>query len=233
MKRSAFTAPWRFFVLGGLFVIYFVLMFEGLKTADPVAASAVFTLTPIMSGLIGWVLLKQIMTPRIAAALAIGGAGAVWVIFRADISRLMTFEIGTGEVIYFWGCVSHAIYTPMVRYLNRGESAVTFTFGMLVAGGIILTIWGWGDIMATDWANLPAIVWITLIYVSVFASAASFLTLQFAVMRLPSSKVMAYTYLTPSWVILWEMALNGTFPPVAVVGGIALTILALLLLLQE
>jgi hypothetical protein len=28
-----------------------------------------------------------------------------------------------------------------------------------------------------------------------------------AALRLPAAKVMAYTYLVPSWVILWELAL--------------------------
>lgn len=50
---SAFHAPWRYLVLGGLFAIYFVLMFEGFKTAPPVSAAAVFTLTPILAGSFG------------------------------------------------------------------------------------------------------------------------------------------------------------------------------------
>ena len=37
LKRADLDAPWRYLVLGGLFAIYFVLMFEGLKTAAPVA----------------------------------------------------------------------------------------------------------------------------------------------------------------------------------------------------
>ncbi|MEP1354660.1 MAG: DMT family transporter [Tateyamaria sp.] len=233
MTRTALAAPWRYLVLGGLFSVYFVLMFEGLKTAPPVSAAAVFTLTPLMSGLFGWWLLRQITTPRMALALAIGGAGALWVIFRADVTALFAFEVGKGEVIYFFGCLSHAIYTPMVRRLNRGEPAVVFTFGMLVAGALLLTIYGWSDIRATDWAGLPAIVWVTLVYVAVFASAATFVLLQFAAMRLPSAKVMAYTYLTPSWVILWEVALGNGVPRPLVFGGVVLTIIALVMLLRD
>lgn len=233
MTRAALSAPWRYVVLGGLFSVYFVLMFEGLKTAPPVSAAAVFTLTPLMSGVFGWLLLRQITTPRMAAALAIGGAGALWVIFRADVSALLAFEVGRGEVIYFVGCVSHAIYTPMVRKLNRGEPAVVFTFGMLVAGAVLISVYGWRDIIATDWAALPGIVWITLIYIALFASAATFVLLQFATMRLPSAKVMAYTYLTPSWVIGWEVALGNGVPPALVLGGIVLTIIALSLLLRD
>ncbi|WP_108836426.1 DMT family transporter [Tateyamaria sp. Alg231-49] len=233
MTRAALAAPWRYLVLGGLFSVYFVLMFEGLKTAPPVSAAAVFTLTPLMSGFFGWWLLRQITTPRMALALAIGGAGALWVIFRADVAALLAFEVGKGEVIYFFGCLSHAIYTPMVRKLNRGEPAVVFTFGMLVAGALLLTIYGWSDIRATDWAGLPAIVWVTLVYIAVFASAATFVLLQFATMRLPSAKVMAYTYLTPSWVILWEVALGNGVPGPLVFGGVVLTIIALVMLLRD
>lgn len=233
VNRAAFVAPWRYLVLGGLFAIYFVLMFEGLKTAPPVSAAAVFTLTPVLAAGFGYLLMRQIMTPRMAFALAIGAAGALWVIFRADLSALMQFRIGQGEIIYFWGCVAHAIYTPMVRKLNRGEPAVVFTFGMLLAGCVVLTLWGWGDIRATNWAALPGIVWVTLIYIAIFASAATFVLLQFATLRLPSAKVMAYTYLTPSWVILWEVALGNGVPTGLVLGGVVLTVLALLLLLKD
>ncbi|GGX44304.1 hypothetical protein GCM10007385_10310 [Tateyamaria omphalii] len=233
VPRSALQAPWRYALLGGLFAIYFVLMFEGLKTAAPVSAAAVFTLTPVMSGVFGYVLLRQVTTPRMAFALAVGAAGALWVIFRADLSAFLAFDVGRGEIIYFFGCVSHAIYTPMVRKMNRGEPAVVFTFGMLIAGAVLLTLWGWRDLMATPWADLPRIVWITLLYVSVFASAATFVLLQFATLRLPSAKVMAYTYLTPSWVILWEVTLGNGVPPGIVWAGVGLTILALSLLLRD
>jgi len=52
-------------------------------------------------------------------------------------------------------------------------------------------------------------------------------------LRLPAAKVMAYTYLVPSWVILWEIVLHGAVPPGLVLVGVALTVLALGLLLKE
>lgn len=230
---GSFTAPWRYAVLGGLFGIYFVLMFEGLKTAPPVSAAAVFTLVPLMAAGFAYLLLRQILTSRMALALAIGGAGALWVIFRADLSALLAFDVGRGEAIYFLGCVSHAIYTPMVRKLNRGETAVTFTFGTVVAGGVLLIIYAWSDLMAVQWAALPTLVWVALFYTAFFATAMTVVLLQFATLRLPSAKVMAYTYLTPSWVIVWEIALGNGVPSALVLGGVALTVIALLLLLRD
>ena len=232
-QRLHFRAPWRYLLLGGLFGAYFVLMFEGLKTAPPVSAAAVFTLTPIMTAGFGFLLLRQVMTGRMALALAIGAAGALWVIFRADLSALLAFEIGRGEVIYFIGCIAHALYTPLVRMLNRREPVLVFTFGTMVGGALVLFGWGWAEVLATDWANLPTIVWVTLGYTAIFASAVSIVLLQFASLRLPASKVMAYTYLTPTWVIGWEFFLGNGLPTVFVLGGVMLTVLALGLLLKD
>lgn len=233
IPRSAFVAPWRYLLLGGLFAIYFVLMFEGLKTSAPVSSAAVFTLVPAMAGVFAWFLLRQRTTPRMAIALGVGAAGALWVIFRADMAALLAFDIGRGEVIFFFGCIAHAIYTPLVRRLNRGESAVVFSFGTLVAGALLLGLVGLNDIRATDWTSLRPLVWITILYVAICASAITFVLVQFAALRLPSAKVMAYTYLVPSWVICWESALGNELPPLMIAAGIALTILALLLLLRD
>ena len=65
------------------------------------------------------------------------------------------------------------------------------------------------------------------------ASAATFVLLQYATLCLPSAKVMAYTYLTPSWVILWEIALGHGAPRPLILIGIAMTVVALVLLLRN
>ena len=233
IRRTDLKAPWRYVLLGGLFAIYFVLMFEGLKTAPPISASAVFTLTPVMSAAFGWLLLRQITTARMAFALILAALGAIWVIFRADIHAIIAFELGAGERVFMIGCIAHALYTPLVRKLNRGESPLVFTFGMLLSGLVILLIYGAKDILATPWATLPAIVWITILYLSVFASAATFFLLQYATLHLPSAKVMAYTYLVPAWVILWEFAMGNGFVEPLVLLGVVLVIIALRMLLRD
>lgn len=232
IPRSAFRSSWRYLVLGGLFATYFVLMFEGLKTAAPVSAAAVFTLTPIIAGIAGYVLLRQVTTPHMALALAIGAVGALWVIFRADWQAFLAFDIGRGELIYFVGCIAHAVYAPMIRKLNRGEPVLVFTFGMLLGGAALLVFYGWADIRATNWAGLGLESWAILIYLAIGASSMTFVLLQYASLRLQAAKVMAYTYLTPSWVLLWEAALGRGLPPVAILIGIALTVAALLILFR-
>ena len=231
VKRRNLEGSWRYAVAGALMAVYFVLMFMALRTASAVSTSAVFTLTPLMSGAFAWALLRQTMTRRMALALCIGAAGAVWVIFDADVDALLAFRVGSGEMLFFVGCVAHAFYTPFLRLANRGEPPVVFVLGMVVTGTVILLLYGWRDVLDTRWLQLPALVWVTIAYVTTIATLLTFVAVNYASLRLPSAKVMAYTYLTPSWVILWEVTLGNALPPLPVLAGVLVTVVALAMLL--
>lgn len=233
IPRTALRAPWRPLLLGTIFAAYFVLMFEGLKTAQALPAAAIFTLIPIMSAGFGWLLLRQRLTTRAITALALGGAGALWVIFQGDMRQLWHLRIGKGELIYLVGCAFHALYTPLVRKLNRGESAVVFSFGTLLGGTIVLMLWGRPAIMATPWLDLPPIVWWTIIYTAIFGTGITFILVQYATLRLPSAKVMAYTYPVPAWVIVIEALWGQGMPGAIIPPGIIATAAALMLLLRD
>ncbi len=233
IRMADARAPWRWLLLGATFSTYFVLMFEGLKTAPPIATSAVMTLMPIMTAVFSWVLLRQVTTRRVALALGLGAVGALWVIFRGDLDRLLAFQIGRGELVYFVGCIAHALYVPLIRMWSRGESAVSSSFWVLSSGTLVLTLYGWDALGATDFMSLPPIVWIAFAYLSVGAMAMTFVFLNFASMRLPGGKVMAYTYLTPGWVILWELAFGHGLPDLRVLAGLVVTAGAIILLLKH
>ena len=226
-------SSWRHIVAAALTAIFFVMMFEGLKTAPAVSMSAILTLIPAMSAVFGWMLLRQVATGRMKIALLIGGIGAVWVIFRADLASMLELRLGRGEAIFLLGCAAYALYTPFVRKFHRGEPAAVFALNMTAFGTVLLLAFGWQEIAETDWTSLPTSVWAALAYLTVFATVISFGLLNYASLRLPSAKVMAYTYLTPSWVIVWESLLGDGRPSSIVLIGVAATILALLILLRS
>lgn len=232
-KNIRFEAIWRYLVLGGLMAIYFGLMFEGLKTAPAVSAAAVFTLTPIMAAGFGYIFLRQVSDARVLFALFIGGVGAIWVIFDGSVARILDFEVGRGELIYFVGCIAHAAYTPLIRKFNRGEPMLVFTFGMTAAGCFLLSLWGGKAFITTDWIAMPFYFWAAVLYLALFASASTFFLLQFASMRIPAAKVMAYSYATPVWVVAMELLVFSQSTSSSIVFGLAAIVLALLLLLRD
>lgn len=233
LQIEHFKGGWRFILLGGLFTVFFVTMFEALKITLPVSTSAVFTLAPPLTAIFSYFILKQISTRRISIALAIGAVGALWVIFRADLTAFLSFNIGKGEAIFFIGVAAHALYTPLFRKLSKGEPVIVTTFGVMLGGAIVLWAVSFNNIIVTDWISLPTIFWLVFTYLVVAAGSLTFFLLQFAALRLPSAKVMAYTYLIPSWVIFWEYASGNGLPDIKILIGIAITTISLFMLLKN
>jgi drug/metabolite transporter (DMT)-like permease len=223
-------APWRFGLLGLLSAVYFITMFICLTLAPPIATSAVFTLIPLMAAALAFVIMRQRAGPLVLASLVIAALGSIWVIFRGDIATMLAFDVGQGEIVFFFGCVAYALYTVLLRWLNRGEPSLVASLWTLTATTIWVALYGVGDLFATDWAHLPAIVWWVVAYLAVFPTAVTFFLVQFAALRLPSAKVIAYGYLTPAFVILFEGIGGHGWPALPVAAGAAVTVLGLAVL---
>ena len=211
LKREDFKKPWRFLILGLSIVIYFVLMFEALKTASSLSLAVVFTLTPFIALFFEYFLKKKV-TLKAFLAISLGAMGAIWIIFEGNLQNLITFRIGYGELLFFWGCVGHALYAILIPILNKGENAASQTLGTLSAGCLLLILIFTNDIVETKWLSLSPLVWITIIYLATIATAFTFFLIQFAAKRISASKVIAYTYAVPFCVALGEIIINSSFP---------------------
>jgi drug/metabolite transporter (DMT)-like permease len=163
-------------------------------------------------------------------SLLLAGAGALWVVFRADVDALLRLQFGRGEQLYFFGCAMHALYAPMGRLLNRGEPLPVFTFGCICGGLLVTVIYGADAIVKTDWLALPAIAWVAVLYLGVVTTAGTVYLVQYATLRLTSAKLMAYGYLVPVFVILWEGLLGHGWVALKVVPGVIAILLALVVL---
>ena len=234
VSMSDLKHPKRFLLLGGMISIYFVTMFEGLKTADPISMSVVFTFTPIMAGIFDRFLSKRRLSLGTWAAVSFGGIGALWIIFDGEFSNLLGLKIGFGEALFFVGCAGHAFYAALIPRVNRGETPLAQSFGTLLAATLILTFVGGKDILSTFWLTLSQEVWLTMFYLAIFATAATFFLIQFAATRLSSLKVMAYTYAVPFWVTTLEIFLgHSSVSAVLLIGGSMIFVSLILLLINK
>jgi drug/metabolite transporter (DMT)-like permease len=232
-ERQRFAVPkalWRFGLLGLLSAAYFITMFMALTVAPPIALSAVFTLVPLLAAAIAFALMRQQSGPLVLLSLLLAGLGSVCVVFKGDVDALLAFDLGRGEVIFFFGCVCYALYTVLLRRLNRGEPSLVASFWTLAATTLWVSLYGTRDLLATDWVHLPTRVWWIIAYLSIFPTAVTFFLLQFAALRLPSSKVIAYGYLTPSFVILFEGLAGHGWPGPLVLAGAVVTVFGLVVL---
>lgn len=225
------SASWRYLLLGGLMAVFFITMFMALGLTDPVSTGAVFTLMPLMSAVFGYFFLRQIPRPVVVVSLIVAALGSIWVIFGGDLDAIRKFDIGRGELIFLVGVVCHALYSPLVKKLNDGrEPLAVFTLYTMIGTGLCVTLYGAREIIETDWASLPPVVWLAIAYLAIFTSAGTTYLVQYGAMRLPAAKVMAYTYLSPCFIIVYEGLLGHGWPSLAVLAGVVVIVLGLLVM---
>ena len=227
LRRSHVFMP-----IGALMAIYFITMFKALALTSAVSTAAVFTLTPLMTAALGWAVVGQRIGAWTLSALLIGGAGAIWVIFGADVNAILAFQLGRGEAIFLIGVIAHAIYPPLLKRWSGGASPLQSAIGSSLGGAIVCTLWGLPALRDMSVSALTMPVWALICYLALCATAATFFLMQFAIQHLSGAKVMAYTYAIPCWVVLFGLLFQGQALPVLMWFGIGAAALALLMLLR-
>ena len=159
--------PYRFLLLGGMISTYFVLMFEGLKTADAISMSVIFTLTPMMSGIFDFFLSGRKMSKMLILVVIIGAIGAIWIIFDGKLQNFLKLKVGFGEVVFIFGCVCHSLYAALIPKLNRGEVPLSQTFGTLLACCLLLGSISYNKFIEVNIFLLSPLVIITIFYLAI------------------------------------------------------------------
>ena len=221
----------RSLILGALISIYFITMFEGLKTASSTSMAVVFTLTPLLAGFFDLIFSNRVMSKKVWITVVVAAIGALWIIFDGNIQNFINFKVGYGEKLFFIGCICHALYAALIPKFNNGEPAIVQTFGTLISGIIILGLFSNKEIIYYSWIDFPVIVLLTILYLAIFATAASFFLIQYSAVRLSSIKVMAYTYAVPIWVVLLQIIFLQQLPNTITFVGAFVILVSLLILL--
>jgi len=213
----------RYATISALLVVFFAGMFEALRYTSPLNTATLFTLTPMISAGAAAILLGERPSSRTMVALGLGLAGAVWVIYRGDFSSLGAMVFNKGDVIFLIGTVAMGFYGSLVKVLHRGEPMAKMTFWVLVTGTVWLLILSLPRLGAVSWSAVPSITYYGIIYLACF-TAVTFFIFQWSTLIIGPTKVMSYTYLHPTLVLLIGLALGDEAPPLLTYPGFLLVI---------
>jgi drug/metabolite transporter (DMT)-like permease len=208
-------------------VAFFYSMFLSLRYTSALNTSVIFTLVPSISGLYAMVLVRERLTRAKMIALFCGMAGAVWVIFRGDLGQLMAMQWNRGDVIFLAGCFAMGLYTPLVRRFTRSESMVVMTFWILVTGSIWLLLLSGQRLAAVEWQLVPVEIWLGICYLAMFTTVITFFLTQYSISYLGPTRVMSYSYLYPSLVLLLDVFMGKGLPELKVVPGVLVVLVAM------
>ncbi len=238
VMNYGFSLP-SFRRLGGYSLIsvsivgFFWCMFESLRYTYALNTSVIFTLVPGIAGIYSAIFLQERLGRGRIWALFFGMIGALWVIFRGDINRLVGLQVNYGDLLFLAGCFMMGAYTPLVKWLHQGESMVVMTFWVLVTGTGWLLLLSFPGLGAVDWQAVDLKVWVGIVYLAIFSTIITFYLTYISTLYLGPTRVMAYSYFYPVFVLIINWGLGKGLPPVAILPGVAVVTLASVVLQRE
>jgi len=226
----SFDLFWRCSIISSCLVVFFWCMFFSLRYTTPLNTSVIFTLVPSIAWFYGFFLVAERLTRGKIMALFCGMVGAIWVIFKGDLSVLLAMQWNKGDLIFLAGGFAIGLYTPLVKLLHRGEPMAVMTFWVLFSGSCWLILFNGYKLPQVGWTDIPAIVWFGICYLAVFTTVITFFLTQYAITFLGSTRVMAYSYLYPGMVLMINLVQGHGLPSLSVLPGIAIVLTSMVIL---
>lgn len=173
-----------------------LLFFKGLNWTTPIHASLLMTATPILVLIMSAIILHERITPRKMLGIALGLAGAVWIILSKGAVDVSSDSI-LGDLLVFINATSYAIYLVLVKpllikYNPWQVIKLVFCFGWIFVFPV-----GIGEFSAIVWSDIPLKIWFFIGFVLLFVTFLTYLLNAFALSIVQPSVVSIYIYLQP------------------------------------
>jgi len=223
-------AIWRYAAIALTVVIFFWCMFEALRYTSALNTSALFTTVPVLSAIFAFFIAGERLGRYRVAALALGLLGALWIIFRGDPERLVALDVNKGDLIFLAGCVAFGFYGVFIKRFHRGEPTAVTTFWVLLFSAILYLAIAGKDLASSPWAETELVVYGAVVYLAVVSMVISFFMFQFATPHIGPTRVLAYSYFIPAFVLLVDWAIGRGLPPLMTFPGVAIVLIASLVI---
>lgn len=214
-------------------VAFFWCMFESLRYTSVFNTGALYTLVPAITAVYALFINQEVTYKLRSFGLFIGTLGALWIVFRGSYSAFIGLELNYGDLIFIVGCLFLGLYNPLVKKLYNGEPMEIMTFWVLLSGAGWLLIASGNSISSIHWYGIESRVYGGILYLSLFSTLITFFLLQLCIVRIGATKVAAYGFLTPIFVMIISISIGMDKFEIITLPGILLVILAMFIIQQE
>jgi len=192
----------RTLVISFFYSGFFIALFESLNYTNTLNTATLFTLVPFVTAIFCLFIFKQSIKYKQLLAYIFGAIGTIWVIFEGDIYAFLNFQLNKGDIIFLMGALSMCCYSVAMKWLYRGDDMIPLVFATLIGGSIWMALALLFTGQDLEWHKIEGHLVLHMAYLSIAATLITMYLYQRATVDLGPSKVMAYSYLTPSFLAL-------------------------------
>ena len=168
----------------------------GISRTSPINATMEITAQPIYVLVLAAIILHERITPRKAAGVLLGFAGATTLVLMNTGKGGPQASI-VGDLMVLGSQVAFALYLTMFLPLIRRLDPLTFNRWMFTFGSLLLLPFTAADMAQLNWSAVSARTWVEVAYIIVCCTFICFLLVVYSQRRLPSTVVSSYNYIQP------------------------------------
>ncbi len=188
---------WRLFACGFFGIACNqLLFFKGLNWTTPIHASLIMTSTPVLVLIMSAIILGQRITLLRLAGIALGLAGAVWLILSKG-SVDTSLDGFRGDLLVFINAASYAVYLVLVKPLLLKYHPWLVIKLVFCSGFVFVFPAGLGELMQVEWHTFPLRIWMFVLFVLLLVTFLTYLLNIYALSVVQPSIVSVYIYLQP------------------------------------
>lgn len=189
----------------------------GVGYTNPVDASVMSSLTPMITMVLAAIVLRFPITRLKFTGVAIGLTGVIILVTNQAADTALASNPLLGDSLCLAAQICAAFYYVMFSGLIQRYSPVTLMKWMFLLSAITYVPFCIPELLKVDYAALPSGVWFGIAYIVLFGTAFSYLTLPFAQRCLRPTVVSIYNYVQPVCAALMALILGvGDFGPVKI-----------------
>jgi len=212
-------------ILAGLVgvVLHQLIQLTGLKHTTATNTGWILTLIPPLTGLLGWIFLKEAVSLKQIAGLVIAMIGLSLFVSRGKPTSLSLVR-NYGDVLALTSVATWSVYTVLTKSrLTRYDPLPVSAIHMGLGFAFFFLIGGWR--IATEVAFLGTEDWVTIVLIGIVPSGLAYYWWNAALKRMTSVNTSTFLFLEAVVASLAGFLLLGerfTLPMVAAAGFIIL-----------
>ena len=184
------------------FASLFALVFNqgvfifGLSMTSPIDASIVTTTLPIVTMVVAAIYLKEPITNKKVLGIFVGAMGALILIISSQAASSGNGSL-IDDLLSLVAQISFSIYLTVFKGLSQRYSTVTINKWMFIYASICYIPFSYYDISTIQWAAIPTIAIVQVLYVVLGGSFLAYLCIMTAQRLLRPTVVSMYNYMQP------------------------------------
>jgi len=190
---------------------YHALFFSSLKYTTAINSSLIGAMNPMVTTLLAAMFFSERLTPWRLFGIFLSFSGVFLFITNGDFQLISHFQFNKGDLLMLIAVCCFAVYSLLSRrymkqYLLSPLMVTAYTFLICVVISVPFVLW---ESPATYLFSATASGWLSILYMSVFASVLGYLIQMVAIQRIGAPRTAIFINLVPIFTIIQSVTILG------------------------